>query len=132
MAESAPKETLDWLLSLKGMSGEQAMAGFSVAVDQWAKADARGAGNWLGQNRNHPQYDAMADRYARQIAVENPEVALKWAQTIGDDKQRGSTEMGVARTLVKEQGDAAAAKRSPTVIQLRRFGNSPSPSETAR
>lgn len=109
MAESAPKETLDWLLSLNGMTDKQAKSGFSVAVDQWARTDARGAGNWLGQNRNHPQYDAMADRYARQIAGENPDVALKWAQTIADDKQRGSTEMQVARGLMKEQGEGAAA-----------------------
>lgn len=109
MAETAPKETLDWLLSLDGMTDKQAKSGLGVTVGQWAKQDAHGAGNWLGQNRHHPAYDAMADRYAREIARTNPEVALQWAQTIADDGQRAYTENKVARSLFKEQGNAAAA-----------------------
>ena len=91
LAETAPLETLNWLHSLPGVTESQLAAGATKVT--WSKQDPRDAGNWLGQNRQHPAYDRMAAQYARAIAGEHPQVALTWAQTIGNENVRAGTEL---------------------------------------
>ncbi len=109
LAESAPKESLDWLMSLNGLTDKQAATSLGSTVGLWAQQDARAAGNWLSANRNHPHYDSMTERYAAGIVNEAPETALKWARTIRDDNLRARNEMSVARRIWRDRGAEAEA-----------------------
>lgn len=108
MAASAPQATLEWLLSLEGLNDQQASSALGGTVGAWTKQDPGKAGAWLVQREQHPHYHAMADRFARGIAEVNPQLALQWARSIPDENLRSQSEMAVARTLVKTQGDASA------------------------
>jgi len=109
LAESAPKESLDWLMSLDGLTDKQAASSLGSTVGLWAQQDGRAAGNWLSANRNHPHYDSMAERYTAGIVKEAPETALKWARSIRDDARRARNEMSVARRIWRDQGAEAEA-----------------------
>ncbi len=63
-------------------------------MSSWAARDPEGAGHWLNQNRNHPQFADYVRGYAIQIAAIDPGAARQWAAQLngtGNRFGRGGT-----------------------------------------
>ena len=58
-------------------------------MSSWAARDPEGAGQWLNQNRNVPNFADYVRGYAIQIATIDPAAARQWAAQIpGQDRFR--------------------------------------------
>jgi hypothetical protein len=107
LAREDPFDAMRWLGSLELPATQHADA-LSRIMSTWGGTDPGAAGSWLNQNPEHPNYDVLADRYARAIAPQYPQPALAWAQSINEEKRRDGVSRAVSRVLFAELGDAAA------------------------
>jgi len=109
LAKSAPTEALRWLDSMRALPDGAAKEGAGSIIANWAKADAAGAGAYLRAAQNHPQYDAMADALARQVAASDPRIALAWSRSLNEDAARQASENAVASAWLRKDKENASA-----------------------
>ena len=121
-AEPQAAPPIPWALLFKRPAGESMMSA-------WAARDPEGAGQWLNQNRNLPNFADMVRGYAIQIATIDPAVARQWAAQIpGQDRFNagGGTleqhidaiETMLSRPATEYAAELANAHKSSATLQL--------------
>ncbi len=88
LAETSPTDALQWLASVGTADGGRTGRSAGDVFNNWANNDVVAAGTWLGQNTNHPYYDAMAASYVHLVRQTDPTAATAWANTIRNDQVR--------------------------------------------
>lgn len=68
----------------------------SALIEVWSEVDAEAAADWLSKQPRGPQIDGAADRLARSLVREDPEMALEWALAISSPDERTRTARDVA------------------------------------
>ncbi|NIP94400.1 MAG: hypothetical protein GWO24_13515 [Akkermansiaceae bacterium] len=105
LAEASPERALRWLSSMTGLPGEISAASQGRVLARWAGQEPEVAGNWLADQPDDPNYDAMARSYSNAVAPIDAERALDWAQSIRDEEQRKAALIEVARHRIKTHGE---------------------------
>ena len=104
-AESDPKAAAAWA---GGFPQDVQKDAYQEIASGWAREDAEGAGEWLKSLPQGASRDAAVSAFASQTASDNPQMAMAWAQTVGDSAGRTDAMENVARGWL--QTDPAAAK----------------------
>ena len=78
-------------------------------INVWAQQDANAAGKWLGEFPVGATSDAARRTFARQVADRDPEAALRWADTVTDEKMRESAIEHIFQSWRDRNPDAAKA-----------------------
>ena len=99
-------------------------------MSTWASRDPEGAGQWLNQNRTHPQFADMVRGYAIQISTIDPAAARQWAAQLNGIGNRfnagGGTleqhidaiETMLSRPATEYAAELANAHKSSATLQL--------------
>ncbi|MBC7854013.1 MAG: hypothetical protein IAF94_11295 [Pirellulaceae bacterium] len=66
------------------------------AVARWTQTNPGAMANWLKNNREIPNYDLVTTPFAVQIASQDPEAALAWADTLRDPDLRSAVRDQIA------------------------------------
>jgi hypothetical protein len=82
---------------------------YQQIVSQWVNTDANKAGAWLGAQPQTPELDGARSIFATQVARQDPESAMAWAQTVTDENQRSGAVEQVFNTWKKKDEAAATA-----------------------
>ena len=82
-------------------------------LSSWAARDPEGAGRWLNQNRNHPNFADMVRGYAIQIATIDPAAARQWAAVLDGKGNR----FGLGGTLEQHIDAIEAMLKGPAEPQ---------------
>jgi RNA polymerase sigma factor (sigma-70 family) len=77
-------------------------------MNVWGHNDPNPAGAWLARQGSGPDSDPARMTFSRQVAELDPEIALRWAETITDPAQREATVVHVFQRW--QARDAAAAQ----------------------
>ena len=77
-------------------------------INEWAQKDPRGR-QWLNEHGSL-RHDVMVNRYITTISDIDPETALQWAGTIGNENRRKNSMLIAAAGLLETEGEAAVAK----------------------
>ena len=93
--EGDHKAAIDWLETLP--EGVAKNAAYAKAVRTWARRKPNNAGEFLGQLPNSPAKDQAIRAFSLEIRSKDPEVAVLWANTIGDAESRQHTIVTAAR-----------------------------------
>lgn len=82
-------------------------------LSSWAARDPEGAGRWLKQNLNHPNFADMVRGYAIQVATIDPDAARQWAAVLDGKGNR----FGLGGTLEQHIDAIEAMMKSPAEPQ---------------
>jgi hypothetical protein len=104
-AESDPQAVIDWAGNLP----ETAQAGvYKEALDEWTEKDPLAASEYLSQMPDSAAKNSAIDGFARELAGDDGEAAVTWAQTITDANLRTETLSQVARDWYRQDQNAAS------------------------
>jgi RNA polymerase sigma factor (sigma-70 family) len=85
-----PQAAFRWLEGVNTTllrAGDTGTAGYRTLLDAWkAKEGVQVVETWLQAQTSHPHYDQIAWQYAALVVEQDPNKALKWANTIKDPK----------------------------------------------
>tara|TARA_Y100001934_G_scaffold272413_1_gene360638 strand:- start:7520 stop:9817 length:2298 start_codon:yes stop_codon:yes gene_type:complete len=133
LAKKDPVQAMHWLQSMSAMDTKHLTAGHHQLLTQWSKRDPVAAGTWLTRQRDNPHYDGLAGSFAGNIASVEPDTALEWAQSIGNEKLREQTELKVAsRIYASEAGPQKLASAGYSSEFIKRAGEYRSPQQEIR
>lgn len=105
-AESDPQAVLEWGANLP----ESAQAGvFAEALNEWTETDPVAASEYLANMGHSPAKDAAVQGFANELAREDPQSAIVWAETIADEQMRIDTLTRVAQSYYRSDQAAAQA-----------------------
>jgi hypothetical protein len=89
-APENPQEAFRWLEGVNTTllrAGNESTVGYRVLLDAWkAKEGTPTVETWLQAQASHSHYDHLAWQYATLVVEQDPNKALKWANTIKDPK----------------------------------------------
>lgn len=99
-----PEAVLDWAADLP----QSTQAGvFAEALDEWTERDPVAASEYLASMPASPAKDNAVQGFSTELAREDPQSAIAWAETIGDEALRAATLTQVAQTWYRRDQTAA-------------------------
>lgn len=107
-AEINPQAAADWLSTLAPEDPAFA-SGARRIIREWSRYDLNASAQWLNSLPASQSLDRAVISYTQQAALEDPEMAMSWAESITNDKMRQRTINSVIKSW--EQTDADALKR---------------------
>ena len=105
-AERDPVGAVEWAQGLTGDAQNDAM---SAALEEWTESDPAEASEFLAEMEASPIKDSAIVGFTERLAREDPESAVTWAGTIGDDAMRNEALTDAARSWYRQDEEAAAA-----------------------
>ena len=104
-AESDPQAVIDWASDLP----ETAQAGvYEEALDEWTERDPLAASEYLSKMPDSAAKNAAIEGFSTELAEEDGESAVTWAETITDPELRTRTLERVARDWYRQDKEAAS------------------------
>ena len=82
------EEKMRWLL--RALPEDRHAHGVARVFERWAVADFNAAAKWLNNAEKGPVRDAAVEQFAHKISQKEPEAAIEWARSIGDEQLRES------------------------------------------
>jgi len=107
-AEDDPVAAAEWLSSLDPETSDQARLATSL-VANWTRYDMEAAANWLNSLPASPELDRAVGIYSMRAAQDDPEIALGWAKSVNDDRQRERLESRILPLLREQDTEAFEA-----------------------
>ena len=104
-AEQDPQAVIEWGADLPESAQAEV---YYQALDEWTKSDALAASEYLTSMPVSAAKDSAVEGFATELAKEDPESAIVWAQTIGDESLRSDAVTEVAQNWYRQ--DQAAVK----------------------
>jgi len=105
-AEQDPQAVIEWGANLP----ETAQADvYSEALDEWTERDPLAASEYLASMPASAAKDSAVEGFATELAKNDPESALVWAQTIGDESLRNEALTDVAQSWYRQDQAAVEA-----------------------
>jgi RNA polymerase sigma factor (sigma-70 family) len=112
LAIISPTEALSWVTTLNGAKPGDVDTAAARVMQSWTLQDSQGAADWLAQNRDIPQYDAMASSYASTLGLTDPVTALAWSRTVNNPHMRNQAEIDVMAQFYARDGTTSGAEPS--------------------
>jgi len=88
------------------MENKQAENAASDLVQNWTKNDYQADGEWLPQSPAGPSKEAATISYVETVASYDPEVAVQWAQTLPEAKQKEALKNNHQQLVHKDKAAA--------------------------
>ena len=105
-AEKDPQAVIEWGASLP----ESAQADvYSEALDEWTERDPLAASEYLASMPSSAAKDSAVEGFATELAKTDPESAVVWAQTIGNESLRAEALTDVAQNWFRQDQAAVEA-----------------------
>ncbi|MFT5411201.1 MAG: hypothetical protein ACI9NC_003935 [Verrucomicrobiales bacterium] len=105
-AKNDPTATLSWIL---GQPGNEQNGRIGLAIAEWTKSDPLAASDWLNERGEESYYDGAARLLAQNLSREDPNWAMRWADSIVDEEQRSATIDEVGARWLRADADTATA-----------------------
>lgn len=97
LAQGRPSGLIDYLAKEPGAENLAGVGSLSErAVSNWIQTNPGAMANWLKDNRELPNYDLVAAPFAAQVARDDREAALAWAETLRDPALRETVKERIA------------------------------------
>jgi RNA polymerase sigma factor (sigma-70 family) len=103
-----PSAAADWWLAQAATAKDRSDGLFTIA-QTWARSDVDAAGAWLSRQGTGPETDGARMAYAESAVYHDPEVGMKWAQSISQTTLRDQTLVSTWQRW--QRLDPAAANR---------------------
>lgn len=104
-AEQDPAAVLSWADTLPDAAKAEA---YGEAFEEWTRRDATAAGEYLTSMASSPARDAAVEEFASNLARQEPDTAIQWAETIDNQESRTETITRVARSWYRQDQEAAS------------------------
>ena len=105
-AEQDPEAVIEWGANLP----ESAQADvYSEALDEWTERDPLAASEYLASMPSSAAKDSAVEGFATELAKNDPESAVVWAQTIGNESLRAEALTDVAQNWFRQDQAAVEA-----------------------
>lgn len=105
-AEQDPAAAVEWAHTLPEDSQLGAM---SAALKEWTESDPTTASEYLADMEASPVRDQAVAGFTDQLAREDPQSAVTWAETIQDEGTRVEALTDAARAWMRQDQEAATA-----------------------
>ena len=99
-------ETAEWL-STRFPDSQGATFALISLVSQWANNEPGEAATWLQKTPVGETRDNLVNSFSSTIANRDPDMAIQWAATIGNEKVRASAMQNIARQWLRLDRNAA-------------------------
>lgn len=100
-------ETAEWLSSRFPPDSQGAAFALSSLVGQWANAAPEQTAAWLQKASPGDNKDRLISTFSSTIVDRDPDMAIQWAATIGNDGSRSSAMQNIARQWLRLDRHAA-------------------------
>jgi len=105
LVRDQPAETMAWIAGLP--PGRDKTDAASEAFRLWLALDEPAATRWIRGIKLEPALDGAVSVYARNLSLEDPELALEWAGRIHDEELRWPAVGGIARFWYLDDPESA-------------------------
>lgn len=106
MTDASPEKAAAAVAALPQDQRSKAMESL---VRTWSSRDMSAAGQWLDKQPAGPAKDASLRTFANQMADDDPQSAMAWANNISDAREKQRAMEQVARQWVRSEPEAARA-----------------------